>query len=173
VGRRTNIYEWLGLCLTKNFSVFVALSFLTAVSTVTPQLMLPLVGDLAPPAKRAQSLSIVVSGLLLGLLIARLLSGVVTNYTSWRNIYWLSFGLQYLILVLLWIFMPDYPVTNHRLNYFKMLWSIVIMVFKHPLLVQACLIGLLNSSTFTSYWVSIFFSRSFHTTESLFTFRVN
>lgn len=58
---------WLGLCLTKNFEAFVGLSFVTAITTVTPQLMLPLVGDLAPTAKRAQSLSIVVSGLLLGI----------------------------------------------------------------------------------------------------------
>lgn len=36
-----------------------------------------------------------------------------------------------------------------------MLWSIVQMMFKHPTLVQACLIGCLNSSTFTSYWVRI------------------
>lgn len=57
--------------------------------TVTPQLMLPLVGDLAPPHRRASSLSIVVSGLALGMLIARLLSGILANFTSWRNIYWL------------------------------------------------------------------------------------
>lgn len=79
---------WLGLCLTKSFNVFVALSFITAMSTVTPQLMLPLVGDLAPKEKRAQALSIVVSGLLLGMLIARLLSGILTDYTTWRSIYW-------------------------------------------------------------------------------------
>lgn len=42
--------------------------------------MLPLVGDLAPPNRRATALSIVVSGLILGMLIARLLSGIVANY---------------------------------------------------------------------------------------------
>ena len=62
---------WLGLCLTNSFAVFSFFSYLTAVTTVTPQLMLPLVGDLAPPHRRATALSIVVSGLLLGILIAR------------------------------------------------------------------------------------------------------
>jgi predicted MFS family arabinose efflux permease len=150
--------KWLGLCLTKSFPVFVALSFITAVTTVTPQLMLPLVGDLAPPAKRAQSLSIVVSAMMLGILLARVLSGVVTQYTSWRNIYWLSFGLQYLIVVLLWFFMPDYPSVNPGgLNYFKMLWSIVVLLFKYPVLLQAGLIGFLDSSVFTSYWTTLTF----------------
>src|ERR1700712_919946 len=114
----------------------MALSFITAITTVTPQLMVPLVGDLAPPHKRAMALSIVVSGLLLGILIARLLSGLLTQYTSWRTIYWFSFGVQYLIFFLLWLFMPDYPSTNPGgLNYFHMLFSILQMVVKHPVLV--------------------------------------
>lgn len=150
--------SWIGLCITDSFPVFCFLSFLTALTTVTPQLMLPLVGDLAPVHRRATALSIVTSGLLLGLLIARLLSGVVTEYTSWRNIYWLAFALQYLILILLWFFLPDYPSTNPSgLNYFKMLWSIIAMLFKHPILVQACLVGFCTSTTFTSYWTTLTF----------------
>ncbi|KAH8665760.1 major facilitator superfamily transporter [Tricladium varicosporioides] len=149
---------WLGLCITNSFAVFLALSFITAVSTVTPQLMLPLVGDLAPAHKRAMSLSIVVSGLLLGMLIGRLLSGILTQFTSWRSIYWFSFGMQYLIFILLFLFMPDYPSTNPGgLNYFKMLWSIVQMVWTYPVLVQACLVGFLTSSTFTSFWTTLTF----------------
>merc|ERR1711939_271572 len=149
---------WLGLCLTNSFSVFLAISFITATSTVTPQLMLPLVGDLAPPHRRATALSIVVSGLLLGMLIARLLSGILTQYTSWRSIYWFSFGVQYLILILLFFFMPDYPSTNPGgINYFRMLFSILKMLFKHPVLVQACLVGFLTSSIFTSYWTTLTF----------------
>lgn len=120
--------------------------------------MLPLVGDLAPPHRRATALSIVVSGLLLGMLIARLLSGILTQYTSWRSIYWFSFGVQYLILILLFFFMPDYPSTNPGgINYFKMLWSIVKMLFEYPILVQACIIGFLVSSIFTSYWTTLTF----------------
>jgi len=157
-GRISNRHQWLGLCLTGSFSVFVALSFIAAVTTVTPQLMLPLVGDLAPPARRATAISIVVSGLLLGILVARVLSGILTEYISWRSIYWLSFGLQYLILILLWLFMPDYPVTNPGgLNYFSMLWSIVLMLLKYPVLVQSCIIGCLTTTIFTSYWTTLTF----------------
>lgn len=75
----------IGLCITDSFETFTAISFITAVTTVTPQIMLPLVGDLAPPDKRGSSLSIVVSGFMLGILVARVLSGTVANYTSWRN----------------------------------------------------------------------------------------
>lgn len=155
---------WIGLCVTSSFPLFCALSFLTSVSTVTPQLMLPLVGDLTPPHRRAAALSIVVSGLLLGMLIARLLSGIVAQYIGWRYIYWISFGLQYLILILLWLFMPDYPSTNPVSSwrellrrYPALLFDIVKMLFRHPILVQACLLGFLASSIFTSFWTTLTF----------------
>ncbi|KAK8030055.1 hypothetical protein PG993_011346 [Apiospora rasikravindrae] len=148
---------WLGLCLTKNFNVFIALSFICGVGTVTPQIMLPLVGDLAPPEKRAASLSVVVSGLAMGLLIARVLSGIVANYTAWRNIYWLAFGAQYTVLIVLFFFLPDYPAKDAKLQYFRLLSDIVKMVVTEPLLLQACLSGFLLSAAFTSFWTTLTF----------------
>ncbi|KAL8736964.1 MAG: hypothetical protein Q9181_002160 [Wetmoreana brouardii] len=149
---------WLGLCLTNSFSIFCFLTFLTSVTTVTPQLILPLVGDLAPPDRRATALSLIVSGLLMGLLLARLLSGVVTNYAPWRTIYWIAFGLQYLIFTLLWLFMPDYPSSNPAgINYFRILWSILTIFIRHPLLVQACLVAFCTSAIFTNFWTTLTF----------------
>ncbi|KAI0018642.1 major facilitator superfamily domain-containing protein [Xylariomycetidae sp. FL0641] len=148
---------WIGLCLTNSFNVFLSLSFLCGVGTVTPQLMLPLVGDLAPPNRRAASLSIVVSGLALGLLIARVLSGIVANFTSWRNIYWLALGAQYLTFILLFFTLPDYPTKNTGLGYFKALWRMLVMVVREPLLTQACIIGFLLSAAFTNFWTTLTF----------------
>ena len=147
----------IGLCVTPSLAVFSTIQFITGITTVTPQLMLPLVGDLAPPNRRAAALSIVVSGFVVGILVARLLSGILTNFTSWRNVYWMSVGLQYSIFGSLWWFMPDYPSTNKGLNYFKMLWSMFIMLYKHSVLVQACLISLFTSATFTSFWTVLTF----------------
>lgn len=120
--------------------------------------MLPLVGDFAPSHRKASSISIVVSGLMLGMLVARLLSGIVSNYTDWRNVYWFSFGAQHLLLVALYFFMPDYPSTNpDGLRYTRVLWSIVHMLFTQPLLVQACLITLFMSASFTAFWTTLTF----------------
>ncbi|EKV11371.1 Sucrose/H+ symporter, plant [Penicillium digitatum] len=148
---------WIGVCITNSFEVFLVLSYLSSITTVTPQIMLPLVGDLVPPARRATALSIVSSGLVLGLLFARLLSGIVAEYSFWRNIYWLSLGLQFLIFALLWLFMPDYPSTNTNISYFKILYSIIGYYWKSPVLVQATLMGFFLSATFTSFWTTLTF----------------
>ena len=123
--------------------------------------MLPLVGDLAPAHRRATALSVVVSGMLLGMLLARFLSGVVAFVIGWRYIYWISFALQYIILILLYLFMPDYPSTNPGESLIRrypyLLWDIIKLTFKFPTLMQACLIGFFTSSTFTNYWTTLTF----------------
>ncbi|KAK4213082.1 major facilitator superfamily domain-containing protein [Rhypophila decipiens] len=150
---------WLILCLTPSFTTFSAISFLVGFTTVTPQLMLPLVGDLAPPERRASSLAIVVSGLSLGVLVARILSGILANFTnSWRNIYWFGFGVQVIVLALLYVYMPNYPSKNpDGMNYFSMLWSIAVLFVTEPLLVQASFVTFFLSAVFTSYWTTLSF----------------
>lgn len=145
--------------MTASLPVFLALSFLVGATTVTPQLMLPLVGELAPPNKKGVSLSIVTSGLMLGILIARLISGTITEYVSWRDVYWMALGLQYLMWALLVAFMPDYPSTNpsRDMNYFKLLWSIITLLFREPTLMQSCLISIFTSATFTNFWTTLTF----------------
>lgn len=113
--------------------------------------------SLAPVNRKAASIAIVSSGLQLGLLLARVLSGVITQYSSWRGVYWLGFSVQLLIFSLLWLFMPDYPPKNVGLSYLSMLLSMLKLVFKYPLLVQASLNGGLLAATFMLYWTTLTF----------------
>lgn len=151
--------KWLGLCITTSFTVFQALSCLAAVTTVTPQVILPLVAQLALPTRRATMISIVAGGLFTGILFARILSGVIAEYGSWRIVYWLSFGLQYLILVLLFFFLPDYPSVNEsgNISYFRILYTIVTIPIQQPLLVHTSLVAFFAGAVFVSYWTVLTF----------------
>lgn len=145
----------IGLATVQTLAGFEALSFLMGISTVTPQVLLPLVGDLAPPAKRAAALSIVLSGLLLGILVARVIAGIIQFYTTYHVIYYFSIGVQFIILILLGLFLPDYPAKKgHDLNYFGIIWSTIRMIPKYPTLLQSCLIGGLMSAGFLNFWIT-------------------
>lgn len=150
---------WIPLCITDSFALFCVFSFLSAVTAVAAQLVMPLVDSLAPRHRRATYLSIVVSGIMFGVLIGRILSGLVTQYSgSWRTIYWVALGLQMMILILLWLFMPDYPSANPGgINYFKLLGDIGKLLVREPLLMQACLVGLLTYAMFASFWTTLTF----------------
>lgn len=83
------------LALVPSILAFQVISFFLGAASVTPQILLPLAGDLARPERRASALSIVLSGLILGILVARVLAGVVTQGSgSVKNVYFMSFGLQ-------------------------------------------------------------------------------
>ncbi|KAI0888378.1 MFS general substrate transporter [Annulohypoxylon maeteangense] len=148
---------WLGCTLTQSFSAFLGLSFLVGLLTVTPQLMFPLAVQYAPKRHRATMISIVMSGLVFGVLVARLLSGIVTQYTSWRNVYWVSFGLQILVWIFLFFVMPDYPILSPGTSYPRILLKIVTLPFLNPELTQNSLIAFLTMGMFTSFWTTLTF----------------
>ncbi|KAI0477423.1 MFS general substrate transporter [Xylariaceae sp. FL0804] len=151
---------WLGCTLTRRFSVFLGLNFVVGLFTVTPQLMFPLAMQYAPPRHRAVMTSVIMSGLIFGILVARLLSGIVSQYTSWRNVYWMSFGLQGAILAGIFACMPDYPVLRPGSSYPAMLWKIARFPFLKPVLLQSALISFLNMCMFTAFWTTLTFQLS-------------
>ncbi|GAW24797.1 hypothetical protein ANO14919_143910 [Xylariales sp. No.14919] len=150
-------FAWLGCTLTTSFPSFLGLSFLIGLLTVTPQLMFPLTVQYAPPRHKATMTSVVMSGVVLGILVARLISGIITQYTSWRTVYWLSFGLQALIFMLLFLFMKDYPIARPGTSYPRILWRIVELPFLSPVLTQSSLIAFLVMGMFTSFWTTLTF----------------
>ena len=153
----------LGICVSKEYTPFIALTFLSALFTPVTQLLLPLVSELSSSRDRALNLSIMSNGPTLGIFIGRVISGLIADHTSWRNVYWLALGLQGLVLLSLTIFMPEYDALNSISwkqlfrTYPKILWSILTLYYRHPTLVQA---GLLSFSTFfavSSFWTTVTF----------------
>ena len=147
----------IGLAVTSSLTAFEALSFLVGVCSVSPQIVLPLAADLAPPERRGSALSIVLAGLLLGILIARVLSGVISQFVSWRVVYYLAIGLQYLLLAGCYFIIPDYPRKNKNLTYWHILYSMAKYAVTEPLLIQTCLINMASSACFSSFWVTLTF----------------
>ncbi|KAF2226493.1 major facilitator superfamily domain-containing protein, partial [Elsinoe ampelina] len=147
---------WIILCTTTSLRVFTGVSFVCAFLTVTPQLMFPLVGDLAPPTRRAAALSIVTSGLMLGQLLARLTAGLISATTTFRAVFWLGFALQLSSLTLLYLHMPDYPATNPSgLSYPQNLLSMLRLLTTKPVLAQACTASFFTASTFSLFWTTL------------------
>ncbi|KAF8678319.1 MFS general substrate transporter [Rhizoctonia solani] len=147
----------LGLALAPSKNIFGGLSFVMGVFTVVPQIMIPLAADLAPPERRASAISIVLSGLLLGILFARVISGIIANFASWRIIYWISCGLQFGNVFAMWLFVPDYPAKNTGLSYLGILYTMARYAVTEPTLIQCCLIGFLSSAVFVNFWVNLTF----------------
>ncbi|KAH9948302.1 major facilitator superfamily domain-containing protein [Amylocystis lapponica] len=147
----------IGLAITPNMRVFEVFSFLVGLFSVVPQILMPLAADLAPPERRASALSIVLAGILLGVLVARVLSGIIGQFASWRVVYYLAIALQYLVWLLFYLTLPDYPARNKDQTYFGILTSMAKFWYTEPLLFQATMINLPSSACFTNFWVTLTF----------------
>ncbi|VDB85383.1 unnamed protein product [Peniophora sp. CBMAI 1063] len=147
----------VGLAVTKSFLAFQILNFLIGVVSLAPQILVPLAADLAPSHRRATAISIVISGLLLGILISRVMAGIVAQFVSWRIVYYVSVGMQAISLASLWATVPDYPSQNKELTYAKILWSVLRLSVTEPTLIQAALVQLGGAAVYTEFFVTLTF----------------
>ncbi|KAK0448015.1 MFS superfamily [Armillaria borealis] len=150
----------LTLCLglVHNWTAFLALSFLAGTVNIVPQVIIPLAADVASPSRRHFCISIVVSGLIMGVLVARVFAGIIAQYTEWRTVYYFAVGMQLAVLVGCYAMIPDYPAKNgNDLVYWELLWSMMKYAVGEPLLIQACLVNLLAAAGFSNFWVTLTF----------------
>ena len=147
----------IGLAVTNNLVVFEAITFLVGMFSVTPQVLIPLAADMAPSEHRASAISVVVSGLLFGILVARVVAGIVAEFASWRVVYYTAIGTQACVLLGSYFIIPDYPSRNEGLTYFSILSSMGKFAVTEPVLIQACLINFASNAAFSNFWVTLTF----------------
>lgn len=149
----------IGLAVTSSLVVFETLSFLVGAFTVTPQVLIPLAADLAPPNRRASAISIVLSGLLFGILLARVLAGIIAEFVTWRVVFYMAIGMQFFVLAMLYIVLPDWPAKNagKGVTYAGILYTLAKYSVTEPILIQAGIMQFAASACFTNFWVTLTF----------------
>ena len=147
----------IGLAITKSLVVFEVISFLVGIGSVVPQILVPMAADLAPPNRKAGAIAIIWASLWMGILLARVLSGVITNFVSFRNVYYMATGLQFATLIGAYFIIPDIPAKNIGITYPQILGSMAKLAVTEPLLIQ-CSLGIsVNNMCFTNLWVTLTF----------------
>jgi predicted MFS family arabinose efflux permease len=146
----------VALGLAPNFSLFLALSVLVGITSVVAQILIPLAAHLAPEAERGQFVGRVMSGLLLGILLARTVSSLVAAVLGWRSIFFISAGL---ILAMAWLLSRTLPVRkpSHQASYRQLLASLGELIRTEPTLRRRAICQALMFSTFSAFWTVISF----------------
>ncbi|KAJ3513444.1 hypothetical protein NLJ89_g2943 [Agrocybe chaxingu] len=147
----------IGLAVTTDVVIFETLSSLMGLLNVAAQILVPLVAEIAPPDQRAFAFSIVLTGLMFGILVARVIAGIIGQFIVWRIVYYTAFGAQCLAFLCLHFILPDYPAKNGDLPYWKIHWSMAKLAVTEPIAVQVILINLGASACFAYFWVTLTF----------------
>ncbi|MYR21654.1 MFS transporter, partial [Streptomyces sp. SID6137] len=124
--------------------------------TVTAQIFAPFAAHLATPMNRGRSVGIVMSGLLIGILLARTVSGVIAGATSWRVVYLVAAVLTFALSVACRMELPSSAPTT-RTAYHRLLGSVARIYLDEPALRRRGLYGALVFASFSTFWTAIAF----------------
>ncbi|MEH2922701.1 MFS transporter [Samsonia erythrinae] len=129
---------------------------LTGLFSVVAQLLVPLAATLATPETRGKVVGTIMSGLLLGILLARTAAGALASLGDWRTVYWVASTLMVIMALILWRALPRIPQQN-TLNYPQLLTSIFRLFSTTPLLRTRAILGCLSFANFSILWTSMAF----------------
>lgn len=142
--------------LAPGFAVFGAAIAVVGVTSVVAQVIVPMSSSLAAESERGRVVGTVMSGLLVGILLARTVSGLIAAALGWRAVFWFGAAAMVTLAATLRRALPRVPPTT-ELSYRGLLRSIVALIADEPVLRQRMVIGALDFGVFSVLWTSLAF----------------
>ena len=134
--------------------VLMAASLAIGISATLAQDIVPAAATLAPEAHRGKTVGTVMTGLLLGILLSRVVSGFVAEQAGWRAMFMAAALSIALLGAALWRGLPKFAPTT-RLSYGALMASLAGLWQRHPGLRRATLAQGLLSLGFSGFWSTL------------------
>ena len=134
--------------------VFVAAALAVGATSVVAQILVPIAAHLAPEESRGQVVGRVMTGLLLGILLARTASSFITAALGWRAVYLISAALMLVLSGVLTRLLPrrqPEPGAGYR----QLLATLVTLVRQERVLRRRALYQSLMFAAFSVFWTTI------------------
>ena len=141
---------------SQSLTMMIVGTALTGLFSVVAQILVPLAATLASPEKRGKVVGTIMSGLLLGILLARTVAGLLASLGGWRTVYWVASVLMVVMALALWRGLPKVKQRNH-LNYPQLLASVFSLFTQDKLLRTRALLGCFTFANFSILWTSMAF----------------
>ncbi|MCM2320867.1 MAG: MFS transporter, partial [Pseudomonas sp.] len=92
--------------LAPSFTVLLLGTALAGMFSVVAQVLVPFAATLAAPHERGRVVGTLMSGLLLGILLARTVAGTLSALGNWRSVYLLAAAVMTITALALWFALP-------------------------------------------------------------------
>jgi predicted MFS family arabinose efflux permease len=142
----------VGLAPT-SFSLLTAL-FCMGLLAVVIQTLVALTASLAPDAQRGRAVGLVTSGVVVGILLARFVSGTLADLGGWRLVYLCAAPLMLLVTALLFATIPSQRAAD-RVSYAALLRSLAGLLLDEPLLRARAALAFLIFMAFNVLWAPL------------------
>jgi predicted MFS family arabinose efflux permease len=142
--------------LAPGFAALFVASILVGVAAATAQIVIPWSSSLALPADRGRVVGVVMSGLLMGILLARVISGLIAEFGGWRSVLLVGSALMTVLAVVVYLSVPP-DAPRPRQPYGRLLISVAQMIRAEKMLRQRMFLGFLTMFGFSAMWTSVAF----------------
>ena len=141
----------IGIALSGSAVTFLVSSFVVGVSAVATQILVPFASHLAPEASRGKVVGNVMSGLLVGIMLARPISSYVAAVFGWRTVFYISAGMMLALMLVLRRALPRRVPSSH-LTYPQIMRSLGGVVARTPLLRRRAFYQGMMFAGFNLFW---------------------
>ncbi len=149
------IASCLGMAAAKGLMAIYAMCLCVGAGSVIAQVILPMAAGMDPENK-GKNVGIIFTGILTGILAARVVSGYVATWLNWRWVYGVSAGLVLLAGIGLQVMLPNIKPAFEG-SYIRLLGSVLQQVRRFSLLRETAALGALVFGTFCSFWTTLTF----------------
>jgi len=135
--------------------LLVGMAAIGLLGTAMAQGLIAYAATLAHPSERGRVVGTVQGGVVIGLLMARVLAGAVTDLAGWRMVYVTSCVLSLCMWALLWKALPPARVPPAASSYGALLRSMATLLATERVLQVRGVIGLLMFAAFSAFWSAL------------------
>ncbi|PQJ76396.1 MFS transporter [Polaribacter glomeratus] len=150
------IIALLATAFSNSLLLLIVSSFFVGFSSSIPQLFVPMAAQLSNSENRGRSIGIVMSGLLIGILGSRIISGFVGEIYGWRTMYFAATALMLLLFVVLMFKLPKLT-PNYKGSYSSLMRSLWYYFKKEPSLRLATIKSALAFAGLCAFWTTLVF----------------
>lgn len=144
--------------LVVGFSTHVMLYFIAALfvgfSSSAVQIIVPYAAHLSPEAKRGQTVGSLMSGLMLGIMLSRPISGLLADFSSWHAVFYLSAGLMTVLGAALYFFLPPRAPNNSNIKYKDLIFSMGNLALTYSVLRRRSIYQAFMFAAFCLFWTA-------------------
>jgi predicted MFS family arabinose efflux permease len=144
----------LTCALSPSFFLLEIASLLIGACSIVPQLILPLAANLSTDENRGHNIGIIMSGLLVGILASRALSGSIGFWLGWRAMYFIAAGICLLLIALMASKFPQ-SRPSFKGNYRELMRSMFGYIKSQPALRETSLINFLAFAIISAFWTTM------------------
>lgn len=148
------ILALLVAAVSRSFFILEVASILIGACSIVPQLILPLAANLSNDENRGANIGIIMSGLLVGILASRAVSGSIGFWLGWRAVYYMAAAIcGLLILLMAKRFPQSYP--NFKGSYKELMRSMFGYIKTQPALRETSIINFLAFAIISAFWTTM------------------